>query len=820
MEGVRHLYVHLPFCVHRCGYCDFVTVVGRNDQHAAYVDALLLELERNAHVLADPIATVFVGGGTPTFTEPEALRRLLVALPAASEVTVEANPETVTPALAELLRECGVTRISLGAQTFAPRLLEVLERVAGPDDVRAAVQTLRDASFDNISLDLIYGIPGQEPSDLDHDLAEALALEPEHLSLYELEAKPGTRFTHSWGHELGLQAEAMEGYFERVVETLTSAGFRWYETANFCRADERAEGRDLRAHHNLGYWQGRDYLGVGIGAVRPSVTCVVGTALRSVATSPRSRTGASRRTSWSSSIFARRRRSASCSACASTNRSNSPGWSRSSMPSPSSGWCSAGSSSAILGLSRHRRSRSRSAVDSSAAESPRSCSREPALGVTAPADSTSDVPSELERRGCRRPPAERRAGYDRESWSSPRRREILRLVVEEHVATGQPVGSKSLVERDGMDVSSSTVRSELAELEAIGLLMHPHTSAGRIPTENGYRVYAEQLVEALDGRPERLTPAVAAVRSELEAALRSTTETLSQATRLLALVSAPALEAASVRHVDVLQLQPRAVIVVVISSTGGVMKRVLELEEPIDPGLVDWARTYLEEQLVGLRLGSATLRRRLKDPALPSRERKFLSRLRPAFVDAVGDDGPRLFFGGAAGLLGDARGAELEACQQLLDVLERRAACWSFCRTRSIRVAPSFVSGRVDGGQLHDMSYVGATFTGSPAVPSAPSPSSGHSDDYEKAIRAVRAAAFELSRLVEDVFRVVRPDVVAPSPGRARPVASVGPGAPFRSSARAGSRSPRTPDGVGRRGLLQDPGGRARAQRTQRSSAP
>ena len=266
-KDVRHLYVHLPFCVHRCGYCDFVTVVGRNDQHGAYVDALLIELEREMDVLADPVATVFVGGGTPTFTEPEALRRLLAALPPAAEVTVEANPETVTPELAALLHDSGVTRISLGAQTFAPRLLEVLERVAGPDDIRRAVHTLRDASFDNISLDLIYGIPGQEPSDLDHDLAEALALAPEHLSLYELEAKPGTRFTHAWGDELVRQSEAMEGYFERVVETLTAAGYRWYETANFCLAGEQAGERDLRAHHNLGYWQGHDYLGVGIGAV-------------------------------------------------------------------------------------------------------------------------------------------------------------------------------------------------------------------------------------------------------------------------------------------------------------------------------------------------------------------------------------------------------------------------------------------------------------------------------------------------------------------------------------------------------------------------
>lgn len=266
-RAVRHLYVHLPFCVHRCGYCDFVTVVGRVDQHEAYVDALLGELAREASSLADPVATVFIGGGTPTFTEPDALRRVLAALPKAAEVTVEANPETVTPELAALLRDGGVNRVSLGAQTFAPRLLDVLERVAGPDDVRLAVQTLRDANFDNVSLDLIYGIPGQEPADLDYDLAEALALAPEHLSLYELEAKPGTRFTRTWGSELTRQSEAMEGYFERVVETLIDAGYRWYETANFCFADERAAGRDLRAHHNLGYWQGRDYLGVGIGAV-------------------------------------------------------------------------------------------------------------------------------------------------------------------------------------------------------------------------------------------------------------------------------------------------------------------------------------------------------------------------------------------------------------------------------------------------------------------------------------------------------------------------------------------------------------------------
>jgi len=263
----RHLYVHLPFCASRCGYCDFVTVVGRDAEHAPYVDALLRELELERRLLAPELESVYLGGGTPTLTSPAALERLLAALPRAEEVTVEANPETVTPALARLLSRNGVNRVSIGAQTFHMHLLDALERRARPDDVRRAVHVVRDAGIDNISLDLIYGIPGQGPADLARDLAEALALEPEHLSAYELEAKPGTRFTHAHGGELERQAESMESYFEHVVETLTAAGYRWYETANFCRAPEHAHGRDLRARHNLGYWLGRDYLGLGVGAV-------------------------------------------------------------------------------------------------------------------------------------------------------------------------------------------------------------------------------------------------------------------------------------------------------------------------------------------------------------------------------------------------------------------------------------------------------------------------------------------------------------------------------------------------------------------------
>ena len=268
MSGaVRHLYVHMPFCVHRCGYCDFVTVVGREVEHAAYVEAVLGELELERTLLAEPLETVFVGGGTPTFTEPAALESLLSGLPSAAEFTVEANPETVTPALARLLARHGVNRVSLGAQSFQPRLLSVLERQAGPDDVRRALHTLRGAKFDNISCDFIYGIPGQSPADLEADIEQALLLRPEHMSWYELEAKPGTRFTHRFGEELASQAEAMEEYFELVVARLTEAGYRWYETANFALSPELDGGRDLRSRHNLAYWLGHDYLGVGVGAV-------------------------------------------------------------------------------------------------------------------------------------------------------------------------------------------------------------------------------------------------------------------------------------------------------------------------------------------------------------------------------------------------------------------------------------------------------------------------------------------------------------------------------------------------------------------------
>src|SRR6478609_4348161 len=176
---------------------------------------------------------------------------------------------------------------------------------------------------------------------------------------------------------------------------------------------------------------------------------------------------------------------------------------------------------------------------------------------------------------------------------SERQSAILRRVVEEFVNTKQPVGSKMLVERSDLRVSPSTVRAELAELESLGLLTHPHTSAGRVPTEAGYRRYANELLERLEPQPVPFPLDLSAAQAEVDSALQATTEMLSDVTRLLALVSAPPLESATIRHVEVLLLQPRVVMVVVITSTGAVTKRVYAFADTVDPGLANWAGQYL-----------------------------------------------------------------------------------------------------------------------------------------------------------------------------------------------------------------------------------
>jgi heat-inducible transcriptional repressor len=337
------------------------------------------------------------------------------------------------------------------------------------------------------------------------------------------------------------------------------------------------------------------------------------------------------------------------------------------------------------------------------------------------------------------------------SQISERKRDLLRRVVEEHIATGEPVGSKTLVERSGLPVSPSTVRGELAELEALGLLTHPHTSAGRIPTEEGYRFFAEEVLGRQESRPAPFPLDLTSMRSEVEEALQSTTDMLSQVTRLLALVSAPGLEKATVRHVEVLVLQPSVVMVVTITSTGGVAKRLVTFDAPVDSGLAAWANEYLNERLVGVGLGTHLLRKRIDDASLSPREQAFLDALRPALLALAAPAAQALYIGGAAILLDDVRANELEACRSLLSMLEKRAAVLELM-TDAFDVRRAFVRVGLDHPDLQGVALVGSTY----GLPTRTLGTVGLLGpvrmDYDKAVRTVRAAAHELSRLVEATY--------------------------------------------------------------------
>ncbi len=334
-----------------------------------------------------------------------------------------------------------------------------------------------------------------------------------------------------------------------------------------------------------------------------------------------------------------------------------------------------------------------------------------------------------------------------------RQEEVLRRVVEDYVATGQPVGSKNLVQRSRLPLSPSTVRNVLAELEGLGLLTHPHTSAGRVPTEHGYRYYADRLLERLEPRPASFPLDLSAVRSEVESALQATTEMLSQVTRLLALVSAPPFQHATVRHVEVLLLQPQVVMIVVITSAGGVTKRVFTFAQPVDSGLAHWAAEYLNDQLTGLQLGTRALRRKFDDASLPTSEREFVQSLWPAFSEPVNAEAGRLYVGGAAGLLDVARADELRAYGGLLQLLEQRRALLDVLaealdpRRPFVRVGPELAH-----PALRDLALVGAAYGVANRTLGAVSLLGPVRMDYEHAIGAVRAAASELSRFSEAIF--------------------------------------------------------------------
>jgi len=259
------VYVHLPWCVRKCPYCDFNSHELRGAApFAAYVDALLEDLEQDLPLAGGrPVATVFFGGGTPSLCPPPLIARFLDGLAArlpllpGAEITLEANPGAIERGRFSELAGAGVNRVSLGVQSFQPRLLQAIGRIHDEREAYAAIDELRSAGISNFNLDLMFGLPGQTVAEATADLASAIAVAPPHLSLYQLTLEPGTPF-HRRPPELPDEDACWEMEVA-AVERLEAAGFRRYEVSAWARP-----GRECR--HNLNYWTFGDYLGLGAGA--------------------------------------------------------------------------------------------------------------------------------------------------------------------------------------------------------------------------------------------------------------------------------------------------------------------------------------------------------------------------------------------------------------------------------------------------------------------------------------------------------------------------------------------------------------------------
>jgi heat-inducible transcriptional repressor len=341
---------------------------------------------------------------------------------------------------------------------------------------------------------------------------------------------------------------------------------------------------------------------------------------------------------------------------------------------------------------------------------------------------------------------------------SARQETILCKVVEDYLRTGQPVASKSIAADPVLDCRASTVRNELALLEEQGLLAHPHVSAGRVPTDSGQRYVVDRMLASGQGLEQARRAAgrrleLSLIRREVEEAVRATTATLSQVTNLLAVVSAPALNTASIRHVEVLALQPQVIMVVIITSTGGVSKELVTFERAVDPGLLTWAGEYLNERLVGTGLGARMLHQRLIDSGLSATEVAFLQRLAPAFgeIDSEGEDA--LYVDGTARLFSAGMIEDTVQINELMSLLERRVAL-----LRVLRMALGEQGLYVRIGHENEipaMRSLGLVATGYGVVGrklGAVSVIGPVRMDYAEAIVTVRKAAHELSRFVEDAY--------------------------------------------------------------------
>jgi heat-inducible transcriptional repressor len=337
---------------------------------------------------------------------------------------------------------------------------------------------------------------------------------------------------------------------------------------------------------------------------------------------------------------------------------------------------------------------------------------------------------------------------------SSRQELILQLVVDAYLASAKPVGSKEVADRPEVAWGPSTVRAELALLEVEGYLTHPHTSAGRVPTDSGYRHYVDLLLTsgALPAETQ-VELELSRLRREVDEAMRETTAALAQVTDLVAMATAPRLASATIHRVEVLRLQPAKVVVIAIASTGDVARRVFEFDRPVDHGLVEWASSYLNESLAGLGVGSRMIAGRLADPELDRTEASFVATLGSAFTELEPETGADLYMDGASRLLSEAHLADLPRADELMTALERRAGVLQMLRSsldeRSVFL---WIGEENPQPELRSVSVIGANY------------GLGHRNlgsvgvvgplrmDYATAIASVRGAARELSRYFETVY--------------------------------------------------------------------
>ena len=581
-----NLYVHVPFCARRCSYCDFSIAVRRT------VPSQPVRRDRfsgsGAACRTTPpgpsspeLDTVYFGGGTPSHLDPAALAAILDGLRAdrrlspSAEVTLEANPDDVTEAAAAAWRESGIGRVSLGVQSFSPAVLTWMHRTHTAQQALTRCEILRAVGFADISLDLIYGLPAELGRDWAADLDQAFALGPDHLSCYGLTVEAHTPARPLDRARPGRRRWTKSQYadeFLRLSGTLAELGWEHYEVSNAARPGHRAR-------HNSGYWSGAPYLGLG----------------------PSAHSGAGAERRWNIREYA------AWDAAVREGRDPVAGRER-------------------LDPAQRRLEALYLGLRTSAGVPPRS-----GAGSGAGALGGGGVggrgrgPAAALRRGVA--PARRvggRGGLIRftpmasAEHLSSRQLHVLEAVIQTYIETAEPAGSRTIAQRFGLGVSPATVRNIMSELEDKGLLYHPHTSAGRIPTDLAYRVYVDSLMHLAppsDEARQTLQDELPGSRNAMDQLLRRTAQVLGVLTQELGVAVAPAFEHIVLERLELVQVSSERILMVLTLRSGAVRTVFVEVRGAIAKQALDRVAQVLNERLAGLTVEEirSSLADRLRD---------------------------------------------------------------------------------------------------------------------------------------------------------------------------------------------------------------